>query len=130
MSKCRGLHCPGCGKGGGWLLLALAVVVIAAWIRKTAGKAISEAGHVLAVVLEVALITVASAAGIAVLAGLGWAGLKVRRRYTNRAAAAVSRPVYQAVVLPSQLQAIEPPRPQPAGVEDLLLARHSPPSDR
>jgi len=67
MSKCPGLHCPGCGGGGGSgasaLLVLLAVIIIAAIARPVV--------HAAEVVLEVTLITVSSVAGLAVLGGAG-----------------------------------------------------------
>jgi len=65
MSKCPGLHCPGCGGGGGSgasaLLVLLAVIIIAAIARPVV--------HAAEVVLEVVLITAASVTGLAVLTG-------------------------------------------------------------
>jgi hypothetical protein len=72
-------------------------------------------------VLEVVFIAVISAVGLAVLTGLAWAAIRVRRRYANRAAAADRRPLDQPVrvtaeVVRDEPQAIEAPRPPLAGV--------------
>ena len=90
--SCKGLHCGGCGKGGGGAVPIglIVLVVIGAWVCSAVAPAVGEAFHVLAVVLEVVLITIASAAGLGVLAGLTWAGIRIHRRYAARAAAAGS----------------------------------------
>lgn len=121
--SCKGLHCGGCGKGGGAAApvgLVVLLVVIAAAVKAVA-PAVSEAFHVLAVVLEVVLITIASAAGLGVLAGLTWAGIRIHRRYAVRAAAADHRSLSQPVRVTAEVvrpgpQAIEAPKPVPAGL--------------
>lgn len=117
--KCGGLHCPGCGDGGGWLGLVLIVVLIAiaAKVGQAVARGAAEAAHVLAVVLEVVFITIASAAGIGTLAALTWAGIHIHRRYANRAAAADRRLLDQPIravaeVVQSEPLAIEAPRPR------------------
>ena len=87
--------------------------------------AFTEAFHVVAVVLEVVFITIASAVGLAVLAGLGWLGIKARRHWTNRAAAAVFRPVCQAVPVAPEPRAIEPPKLRIDGAESYLCSELS-----
>jgi hypothetical protein len=118
--KCGGLHCNGCSGGGGGALAVVVVLIAIAAIGKTVSKAVAEAFHVLAVVLEVFLITAASLAGIAILAGLGWAALRIRRAYATRAAAAGSQPACQAIPVQSEPLAIEPPRVRTDPVADLL----------
>jgi len=119
MMPCRGLHCNGCRGGGGGAVLAviIAAVLIIAAIGKAVGKAVTEAGHVLAVVLEVAAITMAAAAGLGLACLLLWAGIRVQRW---RAARQV-RPAVQLVraeVVTSEPAAIESPKPRfsPAAV--------------
>jgi len=71
MSKCGGIHCPGCGDGGGGgaLVAVAAVIVIAAVIYRPVVHAISATGlflaellHVLLIVAEVSAIAAAAAA--------------------------------------------------------------------
>lgn len=121
--SCKGLHCPGCGDGGGWVALVLIVAgaAIAVKVGKAVSRAVGEAFHVLAVVLEVVLISIASAAGLGVLAGLTWAGIRIHRRYAVRVAAADHRSLGQPVrvtaeVVRAEPQAIEAPKPKPAGL--------------
>ena len=114
MSRHDGAHSHGHG-GGGWVALVVVALVLIGAVGKAAGKAVAEASHVLAVVLEVALITVVSLVGLAVAVALGWAGLRLHRRYTNRAAAADRRPLDQPVTVTAEVvqaepQAIEAPR--------------------
>jgi hypothetical protein len=97
-----------------------------AWSERVAvAAAFTEAFHVVAVVLEVVLITIASAVGLAVLAGLGWLGIKARRHRTNRAAAAEFRPVCQAVPVAPEPRAIEPPKLRIDGGESYLCSEPS-----
>jgi hypothetical protein len=65
--RCTGLHCRGCGHGGsgGAAVLAAGLVLIA-----VAGR---EVARILAAVAEVAVVTVATAAGLVLAAGAGWA---------------------------------------------------------
>lgn len=121
--SCKGLHCGGCGKGGGGAVPIglIVLVVIGAWVCSAVAPAVGEAFHVLAVVLEVVLITIASAAGLGVLAGLTWAGIRIHRRYAARAAAADHRALSQPVRVTAEVvrpepQAIEAPKPKPAGL--------------
>ena len=109
--------------GGGWLAVVIigAAVAIAAKAGHAVASAGAAAGHVLAVVLEVVLITIASAAGVAVLAALGWAGLRVSRWRVARRVA-VPPAVVRAEVIPPEREAIEPPEPRFDGIEDLLAA--------
>jgi len=69
---CKGLHCPGCGQGGGGpaaLLVVLGVVLVAAIARPVV--------HAAEVVLEVTLITVSSVAGLAVLGGAAYGAARL-----------------------------------------------------
>lgn len=117
---CKGLHCSGCRHGGGGAvgLAVVVVLVLIAAIGKAVGSALAEAGHVLAVVLEVAVIGLAALAVAAVAAVLTWAAVRVHRRYASRAAAAVRRPLGQPIqavaeVVQAEPQAIEAPKPRP-----------------
>lgn len=73
--KCGGLHCPGCGDGGG--LAALAVVIVLAVI----GAVLHAIWHTLVEVAEIAAWTVA---GFAVLAAAGGIGYRVTRARSDR----------------------------------------------
>lgn len=107
------------GHGGGGVALVIVVLVLIASAAKPAESAARTAGHVLEVALEVLVIGLAVLAAAVVAAAFAWAGVRVYRRYTNRAAAAESRVVYQAVPVSSELREIEPPRPRLTGIEDL-----------
>jgi hypothetical protein len=78
--RCNGLHCPGCGHGGGsWLAaLIVAIVIIVAIIGRPVAQAADDVIHVAAEVLKIAAIVLASAAGAAVLGGLAILGTRVR----------------------------------------------------
>jgi len=74
MSSCKGLHCPGCGDGGGWGVLAVIVLVIV-------GAAIARpVEHAAVDVLHFVLIALAVLAGTAVAAAGGYAAWRIRRR--------------------------------------------------
>jgi hypothetical protein len=95
MSSCpKWPHCHGAGGsggGGGWVaLVVIAVVVaVAAKVGQAVARGAEEAARVLAVVFEVVLIALGSAAGIGVLAVLIWVGVRLRRRQLARQAARV-----------------------------------------
>jgi hypothetical protein len=117
MSRHDGAHTHGHGGGGFGLVLIVALVLVVAAIGKAVSKAVAEAAHVLAVVLEVVMISVVSLLGLAIAAAFGWAGLRLYRRYTNRAAAADPRLLDQPVrvtaeVVRAEPQAIEGPKPR------------------
>jgi uncharacterized membrane protein len=90
-------HCGG-GLGLAVIVIGLAGYVISR-IGSAAKSAADTAGHVLAAVLEVVLITVALAAGLAVFAGIIWAGIRLWRWHRSRRPA-VAPVVVQAQVLP------------------------------
>jgi hypothetical protein len=116
---CKGLHCGGCHDGGGAIIaVAVVVLVLGAALAKPAEHAVRIAGHVAADVLEVVLIALVAVVAIAAAAALAWAGVRVHRRYTNRAAAADSRSLDQPIraaceVVRAEPHAIEAPRPHP-----------------
>jgi len=122
--SCPGLHCGGCGHGGrGGIGLAVAVVLILTVAAER--KAIAQAGHVLAVALEVAAITVAAAAGLGLACLAVRLGLRVKRRQASRPARtvpAVIRAVAEHVT--SEPRAIEAPKPRFASrlITDQLAA--------
>jgi membrane protein implicated in regulation of membrane protease activity len=104
----------GHGGGGGGVALVIVALLAAAAVAKPLESAARTAGHVLAVALEVAFISVAVLAAAAVAAVLTWAGVRLRRRYANRAAAADRRPLNQPIqvvaeVVRDEPQAIEGP---------------------
>lgn len=102
MSNCGGLHCDGCGKGGLSLgaVVALAVIVLAA----VKHAAVAHAADVIGQVIEYTLIGIASAAGLAILAGSAMLGLRIRRRMLARSAdpALASAPVKVISVTPAR----------------------------
>lgn len=128
--KCHGLHCGGCRGGRGVGLAAIvAIIIVGAWVCKRVAPAVSKAVHVLEVVLEVVFITIASAAGIAILAGLTWGGIRIHRRYAIRAAAADRRSLGQPIrvtaeVVQPEQQAIEAPRPVPSCPYEICHHNH------
>jgi hypothetical protein len=113
-----GYHWTPCDRGGGGgggaaALVVLAVIVIAAIARPVA-QAADAVLRVLADALEVAAIVLASAAGLAVLAGMAYGALTVyrwharnRQAMSRHAPAVLSRS--QAIPAPRR-RAIEAPR--------------------
>jgi len=99
---CPGLHCPGCGDGGGGLAALIVVLVVI-------GAVIHAIWHTLVEVAEIAAWTVLGAAGLAAIAGLVYAAVRVRASVTT------SRP---GRVIPAEVirlgtparDAIDPPR--------------------
>jgi hypothetical protein len=95
MSKCPGLHCDGCGHGGGppGLAVALLIVVVIA-----AGTAAGHAvWHGIVTALEIAGYTLASVAGLAALGCLSYGGYRVYRWHAAR------RPIAPARVVSVQI---------------------------
>jgi hypothetical protein len=85
--RCHGLHCPGCGHGGGSWLAALVVatlVIIGAIIARPVAHAADDAIHVAAEVLKITAIVLASAAGMAVLGALAILGTRIRHHLPAR----------------------------------------------
>ena len=97
-----------------------------AWSGRAAvAAAFTEAFRVVAVVLEVMFIIIASAVGLPVLDRLGWLGIKARPHWTNRAAAAEFRPVCQAIPVAPEPRVIEPPKLRLDGAESYLCSEPS-----
>jgi hypothetical protein len=72
MSRCPGLHCPGCGDGGGGALIAVLIALA------VTGAIIRAIWHTLVEVAEITAFTVLGAAALAAAAGLVYVALKVR----------------------------------------------------
>lgn len=85
--RCKGVHCAGCGHGGGAGLAVIVALIVIAAIAKLAARAAVDVVHVLAVALEVTAITVAAAAALGVACLLVRAGIKLWRWRAARAAA-------------------------------------------
>jgi hypothetical protein len=113
---CRGLHCNGCRDGGGGVLAVVVVLVLIAAIAKPLESAARTAGHVLADVLEVVVISVAVLAAAAAAVALGWAGVRVHRWHSARRTLAPPAVIRAEVIDSSPLPAIEAPRPKLAGM--------------
>ena len=93
--KCSGLHCPGCGDGDGFRLIALVVALV------LIGAIIHAIWHTLVEAAEIAALTVLSVAALAVAGGIA---LLVYRSRSDRP----RRPIaLRAVVQPPPV-----PRPQ------------------
>jgi hypothetical protein len=86
MAKCRGLHCPGCGDGGGGVtaLVLIVLLVIGAVIARPAAHAAGSVLRVTVEVLEITGIILASAAGAATLAGVAVLATRARRSIASR----------------------------------------------
>jgi hypothetical protein len=103
--RCPGLHCPGCKDKGGAGLIALVVVLV------VVGAVLRAIWHTLVTVLEIAAITAASIAGLALVAGGAYAAVRVGRYVLERRA---RRPIpvrAQVVRLGAELVSAEPERP-------------------
>jgi hypothetical protein len=122
MSKCGGLHCPGCGDGGGGGLLAgvFALVVVAVVVR-AALSAVAAAFRAIVPALEIAAYTLVSILGLAAVSGVVYGGYRVNRALRRRA---VARPLRVVSVRPAglagtgdgaELAALEEARTAPPG---------------
>jgi hypothetical protein len=104
----------GSGGGGAVVVLVVAAVIIAAIARPVA-RAASEVLRVLADALEVTAIVLASAAGLAVLAGMAYGALTVYRWHArNRQAMFRHAPAVlsRSQAIPAaRRRAVEAPRP-------------------
>ena len=121
VSRPDGAHTHGHGGGGLGLVVIVALVLIVAKVGHAIGQAADTAGHVLAVAFEVVMIGLAVLAVAAVAAVLGWVGVRIHRRYANRAAAADRRSLGQPIRVTAEVvrdgpQAIEAPSPQVTGL--------------
>jgi hypothetical protein len=86
------------GSGGGKAALVVLAVVLAAAVAKPVTAAAGSVARVVAEVLTVAVVVVASLAGLAVFVGLALVAVRIRRRILDGPRAAVPRRV-SAVVL-------------------------------
>jgi hypothetical protein len=77
-------HCPSGSGGAGAVAAVVALAVAAAAVAKPVAHAADVVGHVLAVAVEVALITAASLAGLAIVAGAAVLAARARRRHAKR----------------------------------------------
>jgi hypothetical protein len=114
--KCGGLHCEGCGKGGGLGILAVivAVLLICAAIARPVEHAADVAVHI----LEIVAYCLAGLAGASALAAAAWLAVRWRRRSTTTAALPAPAPV-TALPAPQQTatSAAEPPAIAPVHQE-------------
>lgn len=73
---CGGMHCPGCGHGGGKGVTALVIIVlIAAGIgaaHRAIGQAATDVGHVIVIMLEV----IAAVGGLAVASAITYGSVR------------------------------------------------------
>jgi hypothetical protein len=99
--SCKGLHCPGCGNGGGGILAAIvAVVIIGALIARPVEHAADVALHV----LEIAAYCAAGLAAAAALGAGAWLAVRWRRRSTATPALPAPAPV---TALPAPRRAVQ-----------------------
>jgi hypothetical protein len=111
MSKCPGLHCPGCGDGDGGIGALIAVLVALAIVAAV----LHAIWHIIVEAAEIAALAVVSAAGLAAVAGLGYAALRIRARVTSsRARQVIPAPIQVIRLDPPIRDAIEAPAPRPA----------------
>ena len=93
MSQRMGYHWTPCdnGGGGGWIIALVAMLIILGAIAKPAADAAHAVARVVTEVLEIAAITIASAAGAVALGGIAWLVVRQRRRAAQQAMAAPYR---------------------------------------
>jgi len=104
--SCKGLHCDGCGHGGGPAAAVVALVVIVALALRKAWPAIVSA-------LEIAAWTVAAVTGTAIaITCTALAVRAVRKHRARRAVAYRPRPVIPVIYLNGQ--PIDPAAGRPA----------------
>jgi hypothetical protein len=116
--KCPGLHCEGCGRGGGSLVLA--VTAAALLIGSGAASAIVDA-------LVMILIITGCTIGLAAVAGIAWLIYRARQDRPGRPIAA--RPVYQ--LAPETRPHLEAPgRPAIGPAREIHLHLHGLPPDQ
>ncbi len=114
MSKCPGVHCPGCGERGGLAVVVVVLAVIAVLIRKPVERAAGTAMRVIGDVLHILLIAAEVTGAAAAAAVAGYAALRAYRWHAARTAAPVRQlePLKAAVTLSApQRPAIEAARP-------------------
>ncbi len=101
---------------GGGAAVAIAVLVIVVIIGSAVASTAARAVDVVLHVVEIVVIVVACTVGAAVLAGLGWAGWRLRQRMLARAAAPREPVVLRATVRPGAPPVLahgEPPALEP-----------------
>lgn len=110
--SCKGLHCPGCGDGGGAELVVAAIVVIVVIGSGAAARAADSLLHAVETLAIIAGITLGS---VTVLGLGGWLGGRALLR--ARARARSSLPAVQTLRAVTVLRPIaELPRPaEPLG---------------
>ena len=108
MGSCKGLHCEGCGHGGGPAGAVIALVVIIALAARAAMPAIVSA-------VEIAAWTVAGVTGVAVVVTGGVLTAKAVRRRRAREALTY-RPAQPYIVVEAQNIRL-PRRPAPGEIE-------------
>ena len=114
---CKGLHCDGCGDGGGGALIAVLVVLA------IIGAVVHAIWHQLVEAVEIVALVLVSGCGLAVAAGGVYAAVRIRARvlelrarHTVPAPARVVRLGEPPIVIDSTTgQAIEAPRQRTAG---------------
>lgn len=82
--RCKGIHCDGCGHGGGIGVTAIVIIVIAVIIgaaHRAVGQAASDVGHVLLIAAEV----IAGIAASALAGALAYAGYRAVRAVRSSA---------------------------------------------
>jgi hypothetical protein len=111
--RCQGLHCRGCGHGGGgWFAaLVVAIVIIGGILARPVAHAADDAIHVAADVLKITAIVLASVAGVAVLGGLAIIGAWVHHHLLPRPreAAIIQLPAGQPAVSAPALRDLPAP---------------------
>jgi hypothetical protein len=121
MSKCGGIHCPGCGNGGGGLVAGVIALVVVVVVVRAVLSAIAAAFDAMVPVLEVIGYTLASTLGLAAVSGVVYGGYRVNRALRRRA---VARPLRVVSVRPAglagtgdgaELAALEEARTAPPG---------------
>ncbi len=108
--SCKGLHCPGCGDGGGLAAIVLAVVIVAALIARPVIAAADAVLRVVIDVLEVTAIILASAAGLALIVTVAVAACRIRAGRPARLRV-VSWAIRPAQPLTAPRTPVEAPRP-------------------
>lgn len=113
MSTCPGLHCDGCGPGGGSGIGFAVLVVLAVVLGASAVRSVMP---YVRFALEVAEYTLFTAAGITVAAAAVYAGYRVRRARSVRRPRRVPYTVTVTGVTPAR-PAEDTVRPAPAPIE-------------
>lgn len=114
--------CDRGGGGGGAAAVILVTVVIIAAIARPAAQAAAAVGRVVVEALEIAGIVLASAAGLAVLAGMAWGASRVYRWHArNRQAIFRHAPV---ILKASEGRSAARKRRSVSGTRPAIAPRH------